>query len=156
MKNILIQLISNDIFIASAISSFVAQLLKVFVMKNGEPLDWSFLFSSGGNPSSHTSAVTTLSLLLGVRYGFDSPYFTISMVFGAIVVVDALSVRREVGKHSKTLNEIFTETALGKRLQEMMEIKLFKELIGHTGIEVFFGFLVGIAVAAVDILIVKH
>ncbi|MGB9694786.1 MAG: divergent PAP2 family protein [Caldisericaceae bacterium] len=156
MKNILIQLISNDIFIASAISSFVAQLLKVFVMKKGEPLDWSFLFSSGGNPSSHTSAVTTLSLLLGVRYGFDSPYFTISMVFGAIVVVDALSVRREVGKHSKTLNEIFTETALGKRLQEMMEIKLFKELIGHTGIEVFFGFLVGIAVAAVDILIVKH
>jgi len=156
VKNIFLELIKNDIFIASAISSFVAQFLKVFLMKRGEPLDWSFLFSSGGNPSSHTSTVTTLTLLLGVRYGFNSQYFTIAIVFGTIVIIDALSVRREVGEHSKTLNEIFTDTDLGKRLKEIMDIKLFKELIGHTGIEVFFGFLIGIAIAALDLLLIKH
>ncbi len=155
MNKIILELLRNDIFIASVISSSLAQLLKVFTAKNGEKLNWHLLFSSGGNPSSHTSAVTTLTLLLGTRYGFDSAYFTISIVFGAIVIIDALSVRREVGEHSKTLNDIFTDTVLGKRLQEMMDIKLFKELIGHTGIEVFFGFLVGIIIAMLDLLIIK-
>jgi acid phosphatase family membrane protein YuiD len=156
MNKIILEFFRNDIFIASVISSGLAQLLKVFTMKKGEPLNWHLLFSSGGNPSSHTSAVTTLSFLLGYRYGFDSPYFTLSMVFGAIVIIDALSVRREVGEHSKTLNEIFTDTPLGKRLQEMMDIQLFRELIGHTAIEVFFGFLIGISIAVIDLLIVKH
>jgi hypothetical protein len=156
MKEILKQIFTNDVLIASLISSFLAQLLKVVITQSKDKkFQWDLFFSSGGNPSSHTSAMTTLTILLGARYGFSSPYFTIAFIISGIVIVDALSVRREVGEHSKTLNEIFADKILGKRLKEIVDVKVFRELIGHTVFEVFTGFLFGILVAALDLIIIK-
>ncbi len=156
MKEILKQIFTNDVLIASLISSFLAQLLKVVITQpKDKKFQWNLFFSSGGNPSSHTSSMATLTILLGARYGFNSPYFTITFIISAIVIVDALSVRREVGEHAKTLNEIFADKILGKRLKEIVDAKVFKELIGHTVFEVFTGFLLGILVAALDLIIIK-
>ncbi|MGC9100343.1 MAG: divergent PAP2 family protein [Caldisericum sp.] len=151
--NILTQLFSNNILIASIFSNIIAQVLKViFTYLVEKEWDWEMLTSTGGNPSSHTATVTTLTILLGAKFGFDSPYFSIAFVFSAIVVVDAISVRREVGKHAKTMNEIFFETPIGKRLRESIDIETFKELVGHSGIEVFIGFLLGLLIAIIDII----
>ncbi|MFU2157411.1 divergent PAP2 family protein [Caldisericum sp. AR60] len=151
--NILTQLFSNNILIASIFSNIIAQVLKViFTYLVEKEWDWEMLTSTGGNPSSHTATVTTLTILLGAKFGFDSPYFSIAFVFSAIVVFDAISVRREVGKHAKTMNEIFFETPLGKRLRESIDIETFKELVGHSGIEVFIGFLLGLLIAIIDII----
>jgi len=150
---IIYDILNNNILIASIISNIVAQFLKVIIFYLIEKeWDWSLLVSTGGKPSSHTSTVTTLTILLGAKYGFNSPYFTIAFILSSIVIVDALSVRREVGKHAKTMNEIFFETQLGKRLRETLDIEMFKELIGHSGIEVFMGFLVGLLIAVIDII----
>lgn len=115
--------------------------------------DFHLAFSTGGNPSSHTATVTTLTILLGAWYGFNSPYFTILFIMAGIVVIDALNVRREVGERSKTMNEIFLETSWGKKIAELIDVKTFRELIGHTGSEVFAGFILGILVAIIDLLI---
>lgn len=156
MKEILIQIFTNDILIAAVISSFLAQFMKIIITHSeGKNFQWNLFFSSGGNPSSHTSAMTTLTLLLGARYGFNSPYFSITFVLSGIIIVDALSVRREVGEHSKTLNEIFADKILGKRLHEIVDVKIFRELIGHTVFEVFTGFLLGILVAVLDLVIIR-
>ena len=148
------QFLSNDILIFTAISNIVAQSLKVLLeyMRTGK-FDWRLVTSMGGNPSSHTATVTTLTVLLGARYGLNSPYFTISSIFSFVVIIDALGVRREVGEHSKTMNEIFFETQLGKRIGELVDIKKFKELVGHTGSEVFAGLLLGTIVAIIDLLL---
>jgi len=149
-------LFTNDILIFSVISSLTAQLLKViFYFAQKKKINWRLAISPGGNPSSHTAAVTTLTLLLGVRYGLGSPYFTISFVIASIIAVDALSLRREVGEHSKTMNEIFWGTAWGKKLREVIDIKIFEELIGHTGLEVAAGFIWGFIIAAIDIMLIK-
>ena len=156
MKEILKQIFTNDVLIAFLISSFLAQLLKVVITQpKDKKFQWNLFFSAGGNPSSHTSSMTTLTILLGARYGFNSPYFTIAFIVSGIVIVDALSVRREVGEHSKTLNDIFSETIVGKRLKEIIDIKVFREFIGHTVIEVFTGFLFGILIAVLDLVIIK-
>ena len=156
MKEILIQIFTNDILIAAVISSFLAQFMKIIVTHSeGKNFQWNLFFSSGGNPSSHTSAMTTLTLLLGARHGFNSPYFSIAFVLSGIIIVDALSVRREVGEHSKTLNEIFADKILDKRLHEIVDVKIFRELIGHTVFEVFTGFLLGILVAVLDLVIIR-
>ncbi|MCI4463664.1 MAG: divergent PAP2 family protein [Caldisericum sp.] len=149
---VILQLLSNNILIASIISNLVAQGLKVIIYYLIEKeWNWRMFTSTGGNPSSHTATVTTLTILLGAKYGFDSPYFTIAFIFSSVVVVDAISVRREVGKHAKTMNDIFFETPLGKRLQETVDIEVFKELVGHSGPEVFIGFLLGLLIAVIDI-----
>ncbi|NIA12109.1 MAG: divergent PAP2 family protein [Nitrospiraceae bacterium] len=147
------QLLNNNILIFTIISNIIAQSMKVILgyTRTGK-FDWKLGISNGGNPSSHTSTVTTLTILLGARYGLNSQYFTISFILAFIVIIDALGVRREVGEHSKTMNEIFFETALGKRIGELVDIKKFKELIGHTGLEVSTGLLLGTIIAIIDIL----
>jgi acid phosphatase family membrane protein YuiD len=148
------QLLRNDILIFTIISNVLAQSIKVILGYNRTgKFDWRLGISTGGNPSSHTATVTTLTILLGSRYGLDSPYFTIAFILSFIVVIDALGVRREVGEHSKTMNEIFFETSFGKRIGEIIDIKKFKELVGHTESEVFAGFMLGIIIAVIDILI---
>jgi len=147
---------TNDILIFSIISSITAQVLKVLLdYARTKKIKWNLSISAGGNPSSHTAMVTTLTILLGARYGLNSPYFTIAFAVGGIVVVDALSLRREVGEHSKTMNEIFWETAWGKKLREVIDIKIFKEFIGHTGLEVAAGFIWGVIIAAIDLTFIK-
>lgn len=152
MRDIVISLLKNHILIASLVSNILAQFLKVIINYAVEKkFNWKLFWSAGGNPSSHTSTVTTLTILLGFYYGFDSPYFAISFVLSSIVIIDALSVRREVGKHAKTMNEIFQETILGKRLKEIVDIETFKELVGHSFPEVLMGLLIGLFVAVIDI-----
>lgn len=146
------EILANNILIASIISNIFAQFLKVvFTYIIEKRWDWQLLISTGGKPSSHTATVTTLTVLLGAKYGFNSPYFAIAFIFSSIVIVDAVSVRKEVGKHAEVLNEIFFETSIGKRLRDLLEIEVFKELIGHSFIEVLMGFLFGLLVSIVDI-----
>jgi acid phosphatase family membrane protein YuiD len=148
------QFFTNDILWFSMLSNILAQFIKVLVNYiHTKRFDFRLAFSTGGNPSSHTATVTTLTIILGARYGFNSPYFTISFIMAGIVVIDALNVRREVGEHSKTMNEIFLETSWGKKIAELIDVKTFKELVGHTGSEVFAGFVLGILVAIIDLLI---
>ncbi len=152
MGNAWADFLHNNILIAAITSNFVAQLLKVFTeYTRTHRINWKLAVSTGGNPSSHTSTVTTLMILFGYKYGLNSPFFTISFILAAIVVIDALSVRREVGEHSKTMNEIFLETPWGRKIAEVIDVKKFRELIGHSGLEVFMGFLLGIGVALIDI-----
>ncbi len=148
------QFFTNDILWFSMLSNILAQFIKVLVNYiHTKKLDLKLAFSTGGNPSSHTATVTTLTIILGTRYGFNSPYFTIAFITAGIVIIDALNVRREVGEHSKTMNEIFLETSWGKKIAELIDVKTFKELVGHTGSEVVAGFILGVIVAIIDILI---
>lgn len=133
----------------SFLSMFIAQFSKIFTkyFVSGE-WDLSVMFSTGGMPSSHTSLVTTLTLTLGLIYGFDSVYFAISLVFSGVIVHDAMGIRFEAGKHASELNR------MSKVIQEIVQHEEnreenFKELLGHHPIEVFGGFLLGIAVALI-------
>ncbi len=150
------ELFTNDILIFSILSNITAQALKVLLdYQHTKRINWKLAVSAGGNPSSHTATVTTLTVILGVRYGLNSPYFTIAFIMGTIVVIDALSVRREVGEHSKTMNELLWDTAWGEKLREIIDVKKFRELMGHTGLEVTAGFIWGVLIALIDIAFVK-
>ncbi len=147
------QFFTNDILWFSLLASAMAQMIKIYLnFIHTKRIDMKLAFSTGGNPSSHTATVTTLTIILGARYGFNSPYFTIAFITAGIVIIDALNVRREVGEHSKTMNEIFLETSWGKKIAELIDVKTFKELVGHTGSEVAAGFILGVIVAIIDIL----
>jgi len=124
------------------VSWFVAQALKVlinFIRK--KQLSWSYMYSPGGMPSSHTAIMTALATTVGISYGFDSPLFAISLVVAFIVMYDAAGVRRTVGYQSTVLNKMLEELFKGnKEFSQRLQ-----EIIGHTKWEVFVGALLGIA-----------
>ncbi len=112
--------------------------------------DWGFFIRSGGMPSAHTALVTSLATTIGFLDGFNSTLFGAATVFALIVMYDAAGVRRAVGQQSIILNRILQE--LKERRPKDIEHDV-RELIGHTPIQVYFGALVGIAVAVIGLLI---
>lgn len=133
----------NAILVSAATAWFIAQLLKVavslFVLRK---LNLQLIMSSGGFPSSHSSTVSALALGIGKYYGWDSPIFAVSIVFGMIVMYDAAGVRRAAGKQAEVLNQLVERLYQGSDLAQ----ERLKELIGHTPFEVFGGVIVGIIV----------
>jgi hypothetical protein len=93
-------------------------------------------------PSSHSATVCALVTSVGINYGLDGYEFAIATVFAIIVMYDAMNVRREAGKHAKLLNIIAMTMQ-----QDIPFEKKFKEYLGHTPLQVFFGAVLGICVA---------
>lgn len=60
--------------------------------------------STGGMPSSHSAATSSLITALILQYGFSSPYVAIATVFGIIVMFDSMGVRRQSGEQGLYLS----------------------------------------------------
>ena len=134
----------NRILLISIFSCFLAQFIKKFTGKE-KRIDFKRIIISGGMPSSHSSFVTSLAMLVGFDKGFASTEFAITAVFAIIVMYDASGVRRAVGKQAEILNQIVDDFFHGKFDQH----KKLKELVGHTPKEVLFGALLGIIIGIV-------
>ena len=100
------------------------------------------MFSSGGMPSSHSAFVCSLTLVTGMRAGFDSEIFAVAAVFSIIVLYDAANVRWQSGLHAQRINQILRELFNGEPLSE----ETLKEVIGHTPRQVYAGALFGLIV----------
>jgi acid phosphatase family membrane protein YuiD len=138
----------NKILIVAVIADLVAQGIKPLI-HYGEYHEWKWqlLFSNGGFPSSHSTAVTALTTMVAYTSGIASPLFAVSMIFSAVVVFNASGVRQEVGKHARTLNAVFEEFKLWDRF----DYKHFTELVGHTLFEVIGGIALGLLIALVSL-----
>ena len=108
-------------------------------------LKWGRLFNgSGGMPSSHTSFTFSLTWLIGLRLGFDTPLFAVALVFSIIVGYDAMGLRRESGRQAAAINQIFDEVFSKNAETGMLHLK---EQVGHKPLEVFVGALLGTSMA---------
>ena len=137
-------LITNFYLISSITGWLLAQFLKIFTgfFKEQKFSVKTLLFGTGGMPSSHTATVAALCTSCAIGEGFDSSIFAISVVLAIIVMIDATGVRRETGKQSRALNIIVEE--LFSSNNKTFETH-FKELIGHTPLQVICGFITGMA-----------
>lgn len=144
--NSFVELFNNKILWIAALSWFVAQFLKIIVVLiEDHHLDLTQFWASGGMPSSHSSFVMALTWSMGLEYGFDSPYFTICMVFGFIVMYDAANVRLESGKQAAMINRII-EALENKDLNPEERLK---EILGHTPLQVIAGAILGVLIALI-------
>ncbi len=137
-------LFSNPYFNASFFSWFTAQALKVILtLIKEKKLDFYRFVGSGGMPSSHSAMVMGLSTAIGLKMGWDSLEYAVSIIFSLIIMYDASGVRRAVGKQAMILNQMIKDRQQNKQIED----KQLKELVGHTPIEVFAGAILGILIA---------
>lgn len=141
MHSPLTDLLGNRVLWAAVAGWLVAQgikvLLALIVTHKFEP---SYLFASGGMPSSHSALVTGLATGAARVAGMGSVYFALAAVFAGVVMYDAAGVRRAVSKQARILNlmmdDFFHERGL--------DVHRLGELIGHTPVEVLAGAALGI------------
>jgi acid phosphatase family membrane protein YuiD len=138
----------NYWFVSGGAGWLIAQLLKVLtgMFKERKFSLGTLLFSTGGMPSSHTACVVALTTSSIVACGFASFEFAISFFFAMVVMIDAMGVRRETGEQAKLLNRM-VENLFEQNTELVNEDwRKFKELVGHTPIQVLAGAGVGLCV----------
>jgi hypothetical protein len=96
------------------------------------------LIGYGGMPSNHSAIVTSMATLISLKEGINNAAFGVALALAFIVILDASSLRREVGRHATMINKLLVQSK---------DQKVLRERIGHTHIEIAAGILVGIAVA---------
>ena len=92
------QLLRNPIFLSAVFSWVLAQILKVLInlfrkeSRRSDEIFLTFLWRSGGMPSSHSAAVTAVTTSVGFVEGTSSSIFIATFVMSAVVIRDALGV----------------------------------------------------------------
>jgi acid phosphatase family membrane protein YuiD len=143
-------LLENMIFLSTASSLFIAQLLKmiIFIMgrkrKNFREVIETAMWRTGGMPSSHSAVVCALTTSVAFVEGIASNLFVFSFWFALVVLRDALGVRRAAGLQAKAINN------LGRQSSEKWGVDFHpvKEIQGHSPLEVVVGGFLGIFIAA--------
>ncbi|MBE6151715.1 MAG: divergent PAP2 family protein [Firmicutes bacterium] len=129
--------------IVPIVTLIMCQLIKFIIESlTAKKLVWGRLFNgSGGMPSSHTSFSMSLTTMIGINLGIDSPMFAVSMIFSLITAYDAMGLRFETGKQAAAINKLLDEVF------EEEGFKHLKEQLGHKPMEVLMGFVLGIVCA---------
>ena len=104
------------------------------------------LFSTGGMPSAHSAFVSALVVSVGLVEGWSSAAFTVAVVLAAIVVFDAVRLRRTVDHHSRVLHELIA-------LLPDKRPAFDPPVVGHSAAEVVAGMVVGTVLAALAYLL---
>lgn len=113
-----------------------------FIINSAKAGQWAFgLIGYGGLPSTHSAIVSSTAALVALREGIDHPAFAVAIALAFVVVLDASSLRRQVGRQAETINRLV------EKVGGYAEMPL-RERMGHTKLEIVAGILVGIGVAA--------
>ncbi len=149
-------LLSNKVLIAALLSWFSAQLIKtVLCFIKTKKFNMERVFGAGGMPSSHSSTVCALAVMVARVEGYASTSFAIVFLLAAIVMYDAMGVRRAAGEQAKVLNKmilldwqnLFSPETSDNEENETTSEKALKEFLGHTPLEVLAGAMLGILIA---------
>lgn len=142
----------NPIITSGVTGWLIAQILKTILHAiKCDKIVYERFVGAGGMPSSHTAMVIATLITTGRIEGVSSSFFGIAFIFSAIVIYDAMSVRRAAGLHAKELNiinKLIIKNKTDSDSAEYSDKKQFNEYLGHTPIEVLAGAVVGIIVAA--------
>lgn len=136
---------SIEIIFSAICANLIAQLYKfvTFFIANGK-INFKRLFQTGGMPSSHSAFMMAMATSTGLISGFGSTEFAIALTMSLVVMYDAAGLRRAVGKQAAVLNQIVAEIFSE---HPHLSSQRFRDLLGHTPIEVLIGALLGVAVA---------
>lgn len=107
-KNFFLSFLNRVLFLATT-AQIVSMIIKLIIniIKN-KKIFFNIMTSYGGMPSSHT--VFVMSYVFGIaldpKYGWTSPFFSMGIIFAAIVIVDAIKFRGTVDKINKSVKKI--------------------------------------------------
>lgn len=141
-------MIDGSYLITPVLAWFVAGGLK-FLINSVKAKQLAFgLIGYGGFPSNHSAIVSSTAAIVAFREGVAHPAFGVALTLALIVMMDANSLRRQIGKQAAALNRL-TASLPSAALSPSSADQVLRERIGHSRFEIAGGITVGIAVAAI-------
>lgn len=69
------------------------------------------LIGYGGMPSNHSAIVTSIAVFIWLQEGSVQPALGVAMALAFIVMLDAHSLRRQIGRQAEIINALLAERA---------------------------------------------
>jgi acid phosphatase family membrane protein YuiD len=109
-----------------------------FIINSIKAKQWAFgLIGYGGMPSTHSAIVSSMAALIAFKEGVESPALGVAIALAFIVLLDASSLRNQVGKQAKAIN----------LLNQQNDTVDLRERMGHSKLEILGGIVVGMITA---------
>lgn len=128
-------------------AGLISQIAKFFISSNRLQPSIRNLTAYSGMPSGHSAMVISLVTIIGLIEGINTPFFAIAFILAALVIRDAVGLRRYLGEHGRIINalvkELGSEDLLDKNYPHLLE------KIGHTPAQVVVGSLIGFFVSLI-------
>lgn len=141
-------LMHNAPFISAAVAFFTAQFLKPIINAIFEhTFEWKYLITTGGMPSSHTAGVIALVTSIALTQGVGTIYFAIATTFAAIVIHDAMGIRRAAGKQAEVINE-WSRILSDIHREGQFTPENLKTMLGHSFSQILGGIALGFIIGA--------
>ncbi|OGL23797.1 hypothetical protein A2791_02700 [Candidatus Saccharibacteria bacterium RIFCSPHIGHO2_01_FULL_46_30] len=133
----------------SALSPYIIAIVSAWVIAQGAKYviaaakgrsmrNLRYFYLSGNMPSAHSATVVALVTVIGLRDGLHSGVFALGALFAAIVMYDAVMVRRSSGEQGAAIQQLIKE--------QKSSIKLPRAAKGHEPAEVMVGAILGLAI----------
>ena len=113
--------------ISYAVTPFLAWLMAgglkfcINSLRAGKPA--FALIGYGGMPSNHSAIVSSMAALIAFRQGIGDPAFGVALSLAFIVMLDANSLRRQVGRHAEAINRLAEADARREARVSIMDRK---------------------------------
>jgi len=130
------------LFLLPYLSGLACQLIKIFnqwIMRKRFKFTLNNLVELGGLPSAHSSATITLTTLIAIYYGIESPLFIISLFLSIFIMGEAFVVRGVISRHSELIKKLAEINP-----QKGLAPSNLPGKIGHTPLEVIIGVIFGV------------
>lgn len=125
------------VYLLTPFSAWLVTGLLKFAINSFKAKKLAFgLIGYGGFPSNHSAIVSSMAALIAFKNGIDHPAFGVAVTLAFIVILDAHSLRRQIGKHAVVINRITTSS----------DYPALRERMGHTAVEIAAGVLIGIGI----------
>jgi uncharacterized protein len=145
MAGLIAGLFSNRIFLTVILTVLFADIIKMMIYYLlFSRINLRLIFKTGGMPSAHTAAVSSLATALYLNSGVTD-LFVVTLFYSFIVIGDAIGFRRSIGRQAEIINKLVEDIAMFRRFKT----RQLYELIGHTPKQVLMGGILGICSAII-------
>lgn len=129
--------------IAALVGWIVAQGAKylIAVARSRSAREFRSLYISGGMPSAHSATVVAVATVVALKDGIESGLFGVAALLAAIVMYDAVMVRRSSGKQGDILAQLLLDTK-----SKIIAPRFAK---GHEPAEVLVGAALGVVIGCI-------
>ena len=105
------------------------------------------LIGYGHWPSNHSAIVSSVVTLIALKEGLEDPAFGVALTLAFVVIMDASSLRRQIGRQAAAINRLYA-LDLSTSIEKQNHL-ILRERVGHNYIEILSGLIVGILVAVI-------
>jgi len=124
------------IFLIPILVGFIVQNLKVLIYSLvNMRLDYGRILDANGMPNLHSAVFSSLSMSIGIKYGFSTLLFSVVTVYSIIIMHDTIRLKREKEKQTNIINIIIANVNEFKNIREgkikkVLQIRIFDIAIG--------------------------